>query len=336
MTKVDVVVPCYNYGRFLEQCVRSVLEQSVGDLRLLIIDDASSDDSVSVAKRLANSDARVSIIAHSENQGHISTYNEGIAWASADYFLLLSADDLLVPGAFERATAVMDANPDVVLTHGDAIYWYDGEPIPKIDAQPGYTWVRQDLVREMCAIGQNFVRTPTAIGRTIVQKKIGGYRASLPHSGDMEMWLRFGAHGAVARISAVQAIYRKHFSTMSKSYSDESDLLQRQAAFDCFFEDYKDRIPAYQKQQAQANRKVAQEAFRAGVDMLRSGIRLSQRARIIKGIHLIHWSMQLSPSLRYCPPIWYLLRIPGRDRRKWLASFVTGAARKLRQSRISE
>src|SRR5689334_16159119 len=108
MAKVDIVVPCYNYGLFLEGCVRSVLEQSFGDLRVLIIDDASSDDSASAAQRLVHADPRVSVISHPENWGHIATYNQGIEWASSDYFLLLSADDLLVSGALERAVQVMD------------------------------------------------------------------------------------------------------------------------------------------------------------------------------------------------------------------------------------
>ena len=77
MAKVDVVVPCYNYGRFLEECVRSVLDQSLGDLRVLIIDDASADDLFSVARRLAHIDSRVSVISHPQNWGHISTYNQG-------------------------------------------------------------------------------------------------------------------------------------------------------------------------------------------------------------------------------------------------------------------
>ena len=51
MAKVDIVVPCYNYGRFLAACVASVLNQSIADLRVLIIDDASTDNSVSVAIR---------------------------------------------------------------------------------------------------------------------------------------------------------------------------------------------------------------------------------------------------------------------------------------------
>ena len=80
MAKADVVVPCYNYGRFLEACVESILRQSITDIRVLIIDDASSDDSLLVAKQLAQRDSRVTVVSHSQNKGHIETYNEGIAW----------------------------------------------------------------------------------------------------------------------------------------------------------------------------------------------------------------------------------------------------------------
>src|SRR5437868_11351838 len=135
MAKVDIVVPCYNYGSFLEACVGSILSQSVRDLRVLIIDDASVDDSLPTARRLAETDARVSVISHAQNQGHIRTFNEGIAWASADYFLLLSADDLLLPGALARATEVMDRDAEVVLTHGPSVLWYDHLPFPQIEGE---------------------------------------------------------------------------------------------------------------------------------------------------------------------------------------------------------
>ena len=78
----------------------------------------------------------MTVVGHAENKGHIDTYNEGIAWASAEYFLLLSADDLLVPGALKRAVEVMDANPDVVLTYGKVIQWHDHLPIPDIKPMP--------------------------------------------------------------------------------------------------------------------------------------------------------------------------------------------------------
>jgi hypothetical protein len=273
MPKVDVVVPCYNYGRFLPACVRSVLEQSVNDVRVLIIDDASPDGSRFVAAALAKADPRISVIAHDRNEGHIRTYNEGISWASADYFLLLSADDLLVPGALRRAVDIMDDNPDVVLTHGEGIAWHDDEPLPVIAPNPGYTWSRHNLMNAICATATNLVATPTAIGRTRVQRAIGGYKESLPHSGDMEMWLRFAACGAVARIDAVQAIYRKHASAMSNAYFARmlSDYRQREQAFDSFFGEYADRLANAGALQSQARRTMANQALRCGLGLVRRG-----------------------------------------------------------------
>ena len=298
MAKVDIVVPCHNYGRFLEACVRSVLDQSIGDLQVLIIDDASSDDSLAVAKKLAEIDRRVSVIAHSQNWGHISTYNQGIAQASADYFLLLSADDLLVPGALERAAAIMDANPDVVLTHGRCIVWQDGRPFPEIDVGQSCTWSRHDLISEICAHSRNPFHTATAIARTSTQKAIGGYRASLPHSGDLEMWLRFAANGAVADIDAIQAVCRKHSSNMSTSYYAPKlpDVRQVKAAFDSFFEEYGDRLPRARTLQAQVVRVLAEKVFWYGIIQL-------CRGRISSGSEILRFSFNLNPNLRYRPPL---------------------------------
>jgi len=103
VSSVDVFVPCYRYGHFLRECVESVLSQTDVSVGVLIIDDASPDNTAEVATALVNEDPRVSFIRHAENKGHIATYNEGIEWASADYMLLLSADDYLLPGALSRA-----------------------------------------------------------------------------------------------------------------------------------------------------------------------------------------------------------------------------------------
>ena len=98
MASVDVVIPCYNYAKYLPRCVASVLSQEGVDVRALIIDDCSTDETPAVGAALAQQDARVLYRRHAKNMRHIATYNEGlIDWASADYCLLLSADDLLAP-----------------------------------------------------------------------------------------------------------------------------------------------------------------------------------------------------------------------------------------------
>ncbi|WP_061027635.1 glycosyltransferase [Bradyrhizobium sp. CCH5-F6] len=317
MAKFDIVVPCHNYGRFLTDCVRSVLYQSISDVRVLIIDDASSDSSVEIARGLAASDSRVQVVAHAANKGHIATYNEGIAWADSDYFLLLSADDLLVPGALERAAEVMDSCPEVGLTYGECPVWRRDTPRPVVSPVQELRWTRQDLVADMCRTGSCFVAVATAIARTSVQKAVGGYRPSLPHSGDLEMWLRFGAHTEVARIDAVQGIYRKHDSAMSNAYLAEmmAEYGQRKAAFDSFFETCRDLrrdIPLLQRQVA---RSLADQAFDSGINYIRQG-------RIESGLELLRWAMSLDSRMRYLPPIWRLLRMPGSKGRQRLLSLV--------------
>jgi GT2 family glycosyltransferase len=314
MAKIDVVVPCYNYGRFLEACVRSVLEQSLTDIRVLIIDDASSDDTCAVATRLAGTDPRVSVISHPQNWGHIRTYNQGITWVSADYFLLLSADDLLLPGALKRAAMIMDDNSDVVLTHGNCIPWNDELPLSDYTIDLSDKWERQDLISEMCAKGDLAVYDATAIVRTSVQKKIGGYLESLPHCADLEMWLRFAAQGAVAYIAATQAIYRIHASSMSNSYSSTVfGCQQRRQAFDTFFESYGCCRADFRALRAKAQKKLAKLTFRAGIDHLR-------RRRISIGLQLLYLAIDQDPQLRFCPPFWWLFRFPGPDGRRWAAS----------------
>jgi len=94
VSSVDMAVSCYRYGHFLRKCVESVLNQSDVSIRLPIIDDASPNNTREVATALAREDSRVSVIYHSTNKGHISTYNEGVEWASSDYMLLLIAKSM--------------------------------------------------------------------------------------------------------------------------------------------------------------------------------------------------------------------------------------------------
>src|SRR5262245_18347430 len=221
MSRVDVLTPCSNYGRFLSQCVTSVLAQDGVDVRALIIDDCSTDDTEMVGRRLAEQDKRIVFRRHSVNLGHIATYNEGLlAWCSAEYSLLLSADDALAPGALARATTLMDRHRDVGMTYGMAQVIGDADTVASaIAVAPATPYVMSgsQFLQFCCATG-NPVPTPTAVVRTELQHRLGGYRASLPHTGDMEMWMRFAARASVGIVRAVQAYYRKHSANMSAHY----------------------------------------------------------------------------------------------------------------------
>jgi hypothetical protein len=166
-----------------------------------------------------------------------------------------------------------------------------------------YTWRRCDLLKQMCVTAVNWVDTPTAIVRTNIQKTIGGYKASLPHSGDMEMWLRFAANGSVARIDAVQAIYRRHSTAMSNAYYIDKmhDYRQIQLAFDSFFDEFDDRLNNSRHLQIVARRALARR-------ILFSGIGLLVQKRFNDGRRLIRAAMDMDPRLPYRPPFWHLLK----------------------------
>src|SRR5207244_808119 len=100
-------------------CIRSILAQEGVDVRVLLMDDASTDSTEWVGRRLA-ADARVEYRRHSVNRGHIATYNEALALMTGDYCLILSADDLLTPGALMRA--IGDYLPDLPAS-GDTEIW---------------------------------------------------------------------------------------------------------------------------------------------------------------------------------------------------------------------
>jgi glycosyltransferase involved in cell wall biosynthesis len=240
---IDVIVPCYRYGHFLRQCVESVLAQGE-PVRVLVIDDASPDDSAEVGADLAARDGRVAFTRHEANKGHIATYNEGIEWATSPYLLLLSADDYLLPGALRRAVRVMEMHPDVGLVFGNALELDECGITRRVEPCAAERRRVKDCImtgREFVSRSgaRNIVPTPTAVVRTSVQKRLGGYRQHLPHSGDMEMWLRICSCASVGFVDACQAVYRRHGSNMSNDYRKANwlpDFLQRKAAIDCFLE----------------------------------------------------------------------------------------------------
>ena len=295
---VSVVIPCYNYARYLAASVDSVLNQPDVDVSVLIIDDASTDSSADVAERLARRDSRVEFRVHERNRGHIATYNEGLEWADKPYSVLLSADDLLAPGALARATSILDSHPDVGLVYGRAPAFSGSEPAA--DAHPGLInlWSGEAWLETRCRLGTTAVLSPEVVVRTELQHLVGGYRADLPHSGDHEMWLRFAAHAGVAYIDADHAFYRVHSSNMSQAYfgSEVTDLRHRKAAFDAA------RV-YWQRQKLDADRLHAYAMQTLAEEILWSMSRAYERGRVagLPAGELLAFAREACPSMSSLP-----------------------------------
>ncbi|QYF72837.1 glycosyltransferase [Cryobacterium sp. PAMC25264] len=214
---VTVVIPCYNYGHFLPELVASVLAQRDVRTHVIIVDDASPDGSGDVAARLAEENSpRVSAIIHAHNRGHIQTYNDGLAAVDTEYVTLVSADDVVAPGALGRATRLMDRFPGVGLVYGHASVFHDN-PVPRHRPLPETwsVWNGRDWIDWTASSGRNLIVSPEAVMRTRALRETGGYNPELPHSGDLEFWLRAAARWDVARVNGrPQAFYRMHGENM--------------------------------------------------------------------------------------------------------------------------
>jgi len=264
--QIDVVIPCYNYAHYLRQCVGSVLDQEGVDVRVLIIDDCSPDHTPEVGRALANEDCRVEYRRHASNLRHIATYNEGLLeWASGDAVALLSADDLLAAGSLRRAAELLEARPEIGLVHGRQ-QLFENEPKVTSPTKPLHkntVLSGQTFVESCCAAAHNPVATPTAVVRTKVQHAVGGYSASLPHTADMELWLRIAARSAVGYIDALQAFKRIHNGNMQHLYlaSAMRDIGERHQTFCSFFHTCGQLIHDAERLRVLANRTLAAEAF---------------------------------------------------------------------------
>jgi len=123
-----------------------------------------------------------------------------------------------------------------------------------------------DFIRDCCATGTNPVTTPTVVARTELLRTMKGYRPELPHTADMELWLRLALKGSVGWIEADQAYKRMHDRNMQRDFVDGrlGDLQQRWAAFEIFFGEHRSDILDSQRLEGIARRSLSMEAFWAG------------------------------------------------------------------------
>ncbi len=144
-----------------------------------------------------------------------------------------------------------------------------------------------------CNEAGNIVSTPTAVVRTRLQQAIGGYRKELPHTGDLEMWLRFAVHAPVGILDCDQAFYRVHGNNMHKEMfpSAMTVVQQHREAFETLFREYGDWIPDVERMKHLALRGTAFNALRRATRMFERGDRDSCNK-------LLDVALQIFPQLR--------------------------------------
>ena len=205
MPLVSVVTTVWNPGKFLRETIRSILDQSLTDFELLLVDDGSTDGSRELIEQFAARDSRIRPFP-GQHRGAVAAANFGIAQATGKYLARIDHDDVALPDRLRDQVAFLETHPDYVLL-GTAyeVIGADGTVLPH--ARPVCTEdsrLRQLLPRE-CPFCHSSVMM-----RLATLRACGGYREAFDTAEDYDLWVRLSHLGRIANLPQVGVRWRRH------------------------------------------------------------------------------------------------------------------------------
>ena len=226
---ITVAVNLYNYERFIEDCIQSILNQTYDNFELIIVDDCSTDNSYEKAKRFEQKDDRVKVIGLDKNHGIGYAKNEAIVRSKGEYITTLDADNMMTKKSLEVRLGAAIKN-SVSFVYADAIWFRDmglkdvyklkKVPITEKSPKNGTTRIHGPTVYN--------IHSETVLMSRYIYKRYGLYDEDLGCKVDREMWLRlFGKKGIdKTRIPAFfvnkcVAYYRWHSQQVTKKRQKE-------------------------------------------------------------------------------------------------------------------
>lgn len=118
MPKISIVIPAYNVGSYLQECLDSVRNQTFSDIEAIVVNDASTDDVAQIAEAAATQDPRIRVIANNPNMGTHRTRMAGAEAATGEYTFFLDGDDALKPDMCEQLVQELSQHPVDILHYG--------------------------------------------------------------------------------------------------------------------------------------------------------------------------------------------------------------------------
>ncbi len=216
--KVSICIPSYNHARFLPAAIESALAQTFKDFEIVLVDDASIDDSFEIAKSYAAKYPNlIRLFTHPghQNRGISATVNLAYEMSRGEYWMGLPSDDLLYPDKLERQVGFLDQHRDIGWVYGYGDYAdEEGERLPQRIP------FGKDITRSPDAletlIQDNHVPGMTVLMRREASERAGLHDESLVYS-DWDFWVRMLVHSNVAFMEGSLVMYRVHASNTSVS-----------------------------------------------------------------------------------------------------------------------
>lgn len=206
--KISIITPSYNQGLYLEETIKSVLNQNYPNLEYIIIDGGSSDNSVEIIKKY---EKYISYWCSEPDKGQSHAINKGLKKATGDIFAYLNSDDLYVDRALFTVAEYFVNNLDVDLVYGDVYL---------IDSKSNLIKKRYELDFDFkmgCLIGFGIIiPQPATFWRKKVTEKIGYFNESNHYTMDQNYWYRVAKEFKIVHIPKFLAKFRYHESSKTK------------------------------------------------------------------------------------------------------------------------
>jgi len=203
--KITVLMSCYNAADYLGEAIDSVLYQTFKDFEFILIDDGSTDNTLNIIKRYAQSDGRI-IIVEKDNSGLADSLNKGIKIAKGEWIARLDADDIAFPKRLEKQlNYVKDKQDYVLIGSGCITIDKSGKKIKDYK----YPSESRNIINWLVKGKSSFPHS-SAFYLTSVVRRLGGYRPRITYAEDIDLWLRLSTIGKIGCIEEPLIKLRKH------------------------------------------------------------------------------------------------------------------------------
>lgn len=187
---VTVLCVCYNHAPFIKHAIDSVLNQSYKPIQLIVLDDASSDDSVKVIELLLTKHPDVLFVRNEHNIGHTKTFNRGLEEAKGEFIIDLAGDDILLPNRVEVGIRDFGMGSSCCGVHYSDAEWIDsGGNSLGLHSEKFTPRLVQDEDIYKDVIERYFICSPTMMFRKEVIDELRGYDENLTYE-DFDFWVR--------------------------------------------------------------------------------------------------------------------------------------------------
>ena len=188
--KVSIILTTYNGEKYITQAIESVFLQTLSDFELIIINDASMDDTEKIISNLANKNSRIKYFKNKTRLGFRKCLNQGLREAKGKYIARIDDDDIWDSQKLEKQIDFLEKNPEHVLIGSGAIFIDEnGKELYRFLPPEKDEEIRQ------CILSRNPFIHSSVLFLTEAAKKFGGYNDTLAENEDFDLWLKLGTIG---------------------------------------------------------------------------------------------------------------------------------------------